>query len=112
MSSGDATRAALARIARDGSDMTRPLEMDFFVAVPDVHAGKVVAARAAQLGFVTSVEQDAESGDWTCYCTKELVPRFDAVVAIEQQLDAIGRDVGGYADGFGTYGNADEKTIA
>ncbi len=103
----DATRAALERIALDGSDMSRPLDMDFFVAVPDAAAGNVVATRAAELGFATNVEQDAESQEWTCYCTKRLVPTFDAVVAIEQQLEALARDVGGYADGFGTFGNAD-----
>jgi hypothetical protein len=29
-------------------------------------------------------------------------------VAIERQLDALAREVGGHADGFGTYGNAEE----
>jgi hypothetical protein len=103
----DATRAALERIALDGSDLNRPLDMDFFVAVPDAAAGAVVAARAVSLGFATNVEQDVESGEWTCYCTLRLVPAFDAVVAIEEQLDALAHDVGGHADGFGTFGNAD-----
>ena len=101
-----ATYDALARIARDGSNLTRPLDMDFFIAVQDADAGAVVAARATQLGFATKVEQDAASGKWTCYCTKRLVPAFDIVVAVEQQLDALAHDVGGYADGFGTFGNA------
>ena len=105
--SDDATRAALARIALDGSDLSRLLDMDFFVAVPDESAGRVVAARAAKLGFATNVEQDAESREWTCYCTKRLVPAFEIVVAIERELDALARDAGGYADGFGTFGNAD-----
>jgi hypothetical protein len=78
--------------------------MDFFVAVPDADAGAFVAARAANLGFATNVE----SGEWTCYCKKRIVPTFDAVVAIEQELDAMAHDLGGYADGFGTFGNAEE----
>jgi hypothetical protein len=104
----DATHDALERIASDGSDMSRPLDMDFFVAVPDAGSGSVIAARVAQLGFATNVERDAETGDWTCYCTKRLVPTLEAVVAIERQLDALAREVGGHADGFGTYGNAEE----
>jgi len=103
----DATRAALERIARDGSDLGRPLKMDFFVAVPDESSGHVVAARAATAGFETSVEQDSETREWTCYCTKVLVPSYQAVVAIEAQLDSLARDIGGYSDGFGTFGNAD-----
>lgn len=103
----DSTRAALERIARDGSDLARPLKMDFFVAVPHERAGRIIATRVADLGFDTSVEQDTETGDWTCYCTKVLVPTYDTVLAIESQLDSIARDIGGYADGFGTFGNAE-----
>ena len=75
----DATKEALESIASNGSDMTRPLEMDFFVAVPDEASGDAVARRAR--------------------------PSYDVVVAIERELDEIGRRVGGYADGFGTFGN-------
>lgn len=106
----DATRAALERIARDGSDLDRPLRMDFFVAVPDEEAGRVMAARVADLGFDASVEQDAETEDWTFYCTKVLVPTYEAVVSIEFQLDSLARDIGGYADGFGTFGNVQRST--
>ena len=100
------TAEALRRIARDGSDLTLPLEMDFFVAVPNLDRGDAVAARACALGFRTSVEQDLESGEWTCYCTKILVPELASVLAIERQLQLLARELDGRADGFGTYGNA------
>ncbi len=106
----DATRDALELIARDGSDLTRPLSMDFFVAVPDEKAGRFIADRVIDLGFGASVERDAETGKWTCYCTKNLVPAYETVVAIESELDLLARRVGGYADGFGTFGNADAAT--
>lgn len=103
----EATKAALYRIAKDGSDLNRPLKMDFFVAVPDEMAGHNVAARASECGFDTSVEQDSESGEWTCICSKVLVPSYEEVVSIELKLESLAHDVGGYADGFGTFGNAD-----
>ena len=103
----EATRAALERIARDGSDLHRPLKMDFFVAVPDERGGHTVAARASELGFDTSVEQDSETGQWTCICSKVLAPGYEVVASIEAKLDSLARDIGGYADGFGTFGNAE-----
>ncbi|MCA9590947.1 MAG: ribonuclease E inhibitor RraB [Myxococcales bacterium] len=103
----NATRVALERIAQDGSDLGRPLKTDFFVAVPDESSGRVMAARASDLGFDTSVEEDAETGDWTCYCSKVFIPAYQAVVAIESKLDLLAREIGGYTDGFGTFGNAD-----
>jgi Regulator of ribonuclease activity B len=105
----DATGQALKRFAKTGSDLTKPMEIDFFVAVPSEDAGNKVALKAGELGFATSVEQDDVTLDWTCYCTKILVPEYSDVVKIEQQLDSIGREFGGHADGFGSYGNAEEK---
>ncbi|MEZ4297501.1 MAG: ribonuclease E inhibitor RraB [Polyangiaceae bacterium] len=103
----DATLDALRRIEQDGSDLTRPLSMDFFVAVPDQASGSMVASRAEKLGFSTSVEQDSDTEAWTCYCTKQLVPAYESVVALESLLSSLAADVGGYTDGFGTFGNAE-----
>ncbi len=102
----DDTAAALQRLADDGSDLSRPLVMDFFVAVPGRCEGKKVATEASRFGFKTSVEQDKETMEWTCYCTRTITPNYHTVVQIEHQLDQIGRKYGGYGDGFGSYGNA------
>ena len=102
----EATRQALERLARDGSDLSKALEMDFFVAVPDAAAGKIVASRVKPLGLRACVEQDTETGEWTCYCTGVLVPRLADVVSIERRLDELAADVGGHSDGFGSFGNA------
>ena len=85
------------------------MTIDFFVAVPDWSSGELVAARATSLGFSVSVEQDPKSGKWTCYCTKRIVPEYRTVTEIERTLDGIARQYGGYADGFGSYGNAAER---
>lgn len=105
----DATGNALKRFAKMGSDLTKPMEMDFFVAVPSKDAGNKVALKVRELGFATIVEQDDETRNWTCYCTKVLVPEYSEVVKIEQQLDSVAKEFGGYADGFGSFGNAEEK---
>ena len=106
----DATGAALRRLADDGSDLSKPMAMDFFVAVPSQEAGAAVARGAKERGFEASVEQDSETGHWTCYCTITLVPEYAAVVAIEGELDALARQHRGHADGFGSFGNADSDS--
>jgi hypothetical protein len=103
----DATAAALRRIADGGSDLNKPMQMDFFVAIPSQAAGMSVAEVAKARGFATSVEYDSETDGWTCYCTTTIVPAYAAVVEIEEALDAIARRYGGYADGFGSFGNAE-----
>jgi len=108
----DTTGDALRLIAERGSDLKKPMKVDFFIAVPSKDAGDRVALKARVLGFVTSVEQDDLKPDddgfvWTCYCTKVLVPEYSEVLKIERQLDSIAKEFGGYADGFGTFGNAE-----
>ncbi|MEW4455192.1 ribonuclease E inhibitor RraB [Bremerella sp. JC817] len=103
------TAQALELIEADGSDLSQPLEMDFFIAVPSQQSGEQIAEEARKIGFETSVEQDEESGEWTCYCTKTILASVDTVFDIEETLDDLAEPFGGYSDGFGTFGNKDEE---
>ena len=101
-----ATADALRRIENDGSDLSKPLEIDFFIAAPSQEAGQAIAEAASKLGFLTQLELDEESQDYTCYCTTKIIPSTDRVVEIEESLHAIGQQFGGHGDGFGSFGNA------
>lgn len=102
----DETGNALREFQANGFELSKPLDMDFFVAVPSKKTGDQVAVKVKSLGFKTSVEQDDETGDWTCYCTKTLIPEYFEVVRIEKELDSIAQPLGGFADGFGSYGDS------
>lgn len=39
-------------------------------------------------------------------CAVVMVPTYDAIVAAEKEVDAIGRRFGGFGDGFGSSGEA------
>jgi regulator of RNase E activity RraB len=111
----DADGDALRRVAQSGSDMSRPMEIDFFVAVPDRQAGEHVARLAAFRGYQVKVVEDAheegddEEGDaWTCYCTKAMLATYDGVVEAQRELDDLSRHFGGRSDGWGTSGNSAE----
>lgn len=110
----DADGDALRRIAADGNDMSRPMEVNFQVAAPDEPTAKKFAEAAVKLGYRTSVyaydpeEKEEELTDpWTCECTKDMVLTYDAVIAAQLELDEIAQSLGAYADGWGTFGNAD-----
>src|SRR5215831_15775762 len=102
----DADGDALRRVARDGSDMTRAMDIDFAVAVPDESSALAVARLAEGMGYRLSVVRDDESGSWTCYCTRSMVPTYAAVIAAQAELDRLAGPVGGASDGWGTFGNA------
>jgi hypothetical protein len=103
----DADGEALRRVASMGCDMTEPMEIDFFVAVPDQEAGQRVAELATGHGYRTKLVYDEEDDAWDCYCTKLMVPTYEAVCGAQLELDALSRPVNGYMDGWGTEGNLD-----
>jgi hypothetical protein len=108
----DATGDALQRLVDHGSDLDRPMQIDFAVAVPTREAARHVAREARRRGYATDITHDQLGDDdfpWSCYCTRTLVPSYRNVCAAEAELDAIARPVGGHADGFGSFGNAEEE---
>ena len=85
--------------------MNRPMEIDFFVALPTRASAEALAPALRSLGYAVALETDEGSDTWTCYCTKTMVPDFDAVRRCEQELNDAAEPFGGQIDGFGSYGN-------
>ena len=104
----DADGDALQRIADDGSDMSKPMSIDFFVAVPDEETGQHVARDARAIGYESDVSQDEVSEEWTCYCTKTMLATYANIIAAQDELAEIAEPFGGETDGWGTFGNIDE----
>jgi hypothetical protein len=101
----DADGDALRRIARDGSDLSKPMEIDFAVTAPSEGSARAIAKAAVSRGYRTDVERD-DVGTWSCYCTREMIATYEAVVERQAELDALSRPLGGHVDGWGTAGNA------
>lgn len=99
----DATGDALRRLRDDGANLCKPHDIDFHVAVPDESAAEHVSNAVRQMGFTASVSKDEEGPDWTCCCTKSMVPDHAAISDIETTLDSIAEQVGGRADGWGAF---------
>ena len=104
----DSDGDALRRLIAAGSDLSKEMKIDFAVAVPDQERGNAFAAVVEPMGFTTDVDRDSETGEWTCYCSRILIPTYDEIVAIQDRLEAIGRPYDAKPDGWGTLGNANE----
>jgi hypothetical protein len=96
---------ALFQVAQQGSDLSRPMVIDFVVAVPDEKAGLGVAKRARAVGYTTEVATDDE-GEWIRYCSKEMIASYEAVVVAQEELRELAGPFGGEPDGWETVGNA------
>jgi hypothetical protein len=102
----DSTGRVLTLMAKHGFAMDQPMELDFQVAVPTESAGQRVAEEATSRGYRTKVYDSPRCKlSWTCECTVVMVPTYEAVVAAEKEVDAIGQRFGGFGDGFGSFGD-------
>jgi hypothetical protein len=105
----DADGDALRRVAQDGSDMSKPMDIDFAVAAPDEDSSNAIAQAARVQGYRTDVHR-GDDGKWSCYCTRTMIATYDEVVRVQAELDALSRPLGGHADGWGTFGNGPQPT--
>ncbi len=104
----DADGDALRRVEDAGADMSRVMEIDFHIAIPDKRAGEQIAVDAISMGYSTKIWQDEEDGEWTLECSKAMHATYDGVVNCQNELEEIARPFNGYTDGWGTFGNTQQ----
>jgi len=109
----DADGDALRRVESLGYDMSRSMDIEFHIAAPDELTAYWIVSKVNALGFDTSVsfddaELDLDSNDdflWTCTCTRNMVPEYTELVEWQARLNQIAQPLGGFVDGWGTFGN-------
>jgi hypothetical protein len=105
----DSDGDALRRVIAGGSDPSKPMLIDFQVAVPDMMAANKLASAASKLGFNVRAYASPEcSLPWTCECSKRMLATYEGVVAVQNELRELSGPLGGHPDGWGTLGNSSE----
>lgn len=126
----DADGHVLSDMANYGIDMTQPLVLEFPIAAIDEEAAKAIFTSVTALGYEAEVEfddgepedsaaeateGDDEDGDdededdededagpsWNVYVTKTMVPDYEEILRIQDELDELAEPLGGYSDGWG-----------
>ena len=109
----DADGEALRELTAAGHNLSEPMEVDFQVAAADEESATKIAEAASKLGYRTAIyfddEEDFDEGDdlWTTECTKEMVVTYEELLKTQTELDELAKPLGGYIDGWGTFGNAE-----
>lgn len=102
----DSDGDALRRVANDRSDLSKPMYIDFQVAVPDEESARGLASVASRLGYHTRVYSSSDCRlPWTCECSTRMLASYDAVISVQEELARVSTDFGGIPDGWGTFGN-------
>ncbi len=106
----------LAHLAAHGIDLTRPLLIEFSVYAPDEGAANAIQAALAKAGYDTEVcfdegepdedgeidPDDEEMGpSWTVNANVKMVPEYNEIMRIQQELEQLAAPFGGEPDGWG-----------
>ena len=87
---------------RRGTDPFRPIDVDFFLALPSEAAASVAAQRLTAEGFGVDVRQVSNSTDypWSVHACKPMQLTVDGIRAISSRLRDIAAAQGGRYDGW------------
>jgi len=96
----------LRRFVDGGSDLSKPMCIDFQVAVPDETAAKGLADVVYKLGYRVKIYASPEcSLPWTCQCSTRMLASYEVVIAIQAELARLAMPFRGHPDGWGSFGN-------
>ncbi|KIL45032.1 ribonuclease E inhibitor RraB [Jeotgalibacillus soli] len=97
----DADGQVLKTLYNEGINFKKPHNVDFFIAVPNKKKGEMVLEVLKNNGYNAQLEQDDETDEWTCYCSKKMQLKHGELVAMQKKLDDLCRPYEGQADGWG-----------
>jgi hypothetical protein len=97
----DADGDALRSLQKDGLNFKKQHSVEFFVAVPDETTGVKLAQILKAEGFNCFVDQDDETDEWACCCSKKMLLHYSELIKIQNKLDLLSKPHGGYSDGWG-----------
>lgn len=99
----DADGDALRSLYKEGLDFKKQHSVEFFVAVPDKNSGETLINVLKDEGFNCFLEQDDETDEWACCCSKKMMLDYNKIVEIQNSLDHISKSYGGSSDGWGVF---------
>lgn len=99
---------AILRLVADGSDLARPMQVDFTALIEDDVDLPALRAAVEGLGYSVEFHRDEDDDGLDCVCTRTMLVSEASVGACERELGQVLARFGAELDGWGSFGNADE----
>ncbi|MBM4191775.1 MAG: ribonuclease E inhibitor RraB [Gammaproteobacteria bacterium] len=92
----------IERLRRSGVDPFKPVDIDFFLAVPSRDKAETIAARLRAEGFETDIRELPDSLDqsWSVHALKSMSLNVQGVREATARLRQLADEVGGRYDGW------------
>lgn len=92
----------IERLRRSGMDPFKPVDVDFFLAVPTRDKAETMASRLRSEGFETDIRELPDSVDqpWSVHALKSMSLNVQAVREASTRLRQLADEAGGRYDGW------------
>jgi hypothetical protein len=95
----DPDEAALKKLKDAGVDLSKPLNIQFFIAFPSQFTADKAAIRIKKSGFHVTIITSKRL-DWVCRATKKMVPDLAAIRNFRDEFNHITVTFGGKYHGW------------
>ncbi len=92
----------IEKLRRSGVDPFKPVDVDFFVALPSREVADTVASRLQAEGFTVDVRELVDSVDhsWSVHALKNMSLNVHSVREVSTRMRGIAAETGGRYDGW------------
>lgn len=98
---------ALRNIALGGSDMSRPMMIDFAIDASSKSIAQACLAAIEEADFDGHLYQDEDDQRWAVYIAIPMIADYEGITRTQKILGELVAEHGGTPDGWGTFGNVD-----
>lgn len=92
----------LEELARAGSDLARPHEIEFFLYFETRVEAQAVAEQIRGEGFLAEIRPTETENCWLCLATRTMRPELSELRQLRTRFTALTEASGGAYDGWGT----------
>jgi hypothetical protein len=92
----------ISSLRRNGSDLSKPHDIDFFFYVPNESAAKGLASELMSAGYtVRHVQPSPQTPSWEVYVQRSMVPDLKRMQELTVKFSRLAGRFGGVYDGWG-----------
>jgi len=96
----EADRLAIARLKDQGSDITKPTDVIFYLYFPTQANAEVLRASISDMGFNVDIHQLDGYKEWTLAANKTMVPSEANILSLSHQFESMAASEDGTYDGW------------
>ena len=96
----EADRAAIAQLKDQGSDITKPTDVIFYLYFPTKAKAEKLRASISAMGFNVDIHQLDGYSEWTLVANKTMVPSEANILPLSHKFENMAASEGGAYDGW------------